>query len=104
MAWPDVMGGGYHFLKLEGHYKKDSLLAGYAMHIGQNGFRVSVGLHCNLILPQNGDADFNMTMNVNEWFKNPNIYNFNTDGVFTMGDTILMKKLLQNGADVFYSR
>ena len=45
-----------------------------------------------------------MTMNVNEWFKNPNIYNFNTDGVFTMGDTILMKKLLQNGADVFYSR
>ena len=37
MAWPDVMGGGYHFLKLEGHYKKDSLLAGYAMHIGQNG-------------------------------------------------------------------
>jgi hypothetical protein len=37
MAWPTAMGGGYHFLKMEGHYL-DSLNTnqGYAIHIGKN--------------------------------------------------------------------
>ena len=103
MAWPDAMGGGYHFLKLEGHYKNNSLLAGYAMHIGGNGFMVRGGFHCALNIAPAGDAELNIIMNVNEWFRNPNNYDFNTDGVFTMGDTVLMQKLVQNGADVFFS-
>ena len=103
MAWPDAMGGGYHFLKLEGHYRNNTLLAGYAMHIGQNGFLVKGGFHCAINIKPAGDAELNMIMNVNEWFRNPHSYNFNTDGVFSMGDTVLMQKLVQNGADVFFS-
>ncbi|MFI5195734.1 MAG: MbnP family protein [Chitinophagales bacterium] len=103
MAWPDAMGGGYHFLKLEGHYKNDSLLAGYAMHIGGNGFLVKGGFHCALNIAATGDAELKMIMNVNEWFRNPDNYDFNTDGVFSMGNMALMQKLSQNGADVFFS-
>ncbi len=103
MAWPDVMGGGYHFFKLEGHYKNAGLLAGYAMHLGQNGYQVNAGMHCSINIKPTGDATLNMIMNVNEWFRNPANYNFNTDGVFTMGDTLLMHKLALNGADVFFT-
>ena len=101
MAWPDAMGGGYHFLKLEGHYQNNLLLAGYAMHLGQTGFHVNSGLHCSLLVPDNASAHLNLIMNVNEWFTSPNTYDFNIDGVFSMGDTLLMTKLAQNGKNVF---
>ncbi len=101
MAWPDAMGGGYHFLKLEGHYQNGLLLAGYAMHLGQNGFQVNAGLHCNLAINDNSSSELQLIMNVNEWFTSPYTYDFNADGVFSMGDTVLMHKLSQNGKDVF---
>ncbi len=101
MAWPDAMGGGYHFLKLEGHYQNGLLLFGYAMHLGQNGFQVNSGLHCNLTLNNNATSQLQIVMNVNEWFTSPDTYDFNADGVFSMGDTVLMRKLSQNGKDVF---
>lgn len=101
MSWPDAMGGGYHFLKLEGHYINNGALAGYAMHLGQDGFQVSAGTHCNIHILPSGDAELKMTMNVNEWFRNPAVYDFNTDGVFSMGNATLMRKLALNGADVF---
>lgn len=102
MAWPDVMGGGYHFLKLEGHWKYSGSTQGYALHLGQNGFQAYVTVPCSLTIPAKGDASLNVTMNVNEWFANPYTYDFSTDGVFTMGDTVLMKKIAANGHDVFY--
>ena len=37
MAWPDAMGGGYHFLKLEGYYLDNlSVKKGFAIHLGKN--------------------------------------------------------------------
>lgn len=103
MEWPEAMGGGYHFLKLEGHYKDGYLSAGYAMHMGCNGFQVKTGAKCSLEVKAANAPELKMVMNVNEWFCNPHVYDFNTDGVFSMGDTVLMTKLKENGADVFYS-
>jgi hypothetical protein len=103
MEWPIATGGGYHFLKMEGHYKDGSSLAGFAMHLGENGFQVETGMQCNMEVKPVGDVVFKMTMNVNQWFRDPNTYDFNTDGVFSMGDTLAMTKLSQNGADVFYN-
>lgn len=102
MEWPQEMGGGYHFLKLEGHWIDGSQQSGYAMHLGQNAFLVSAGARCNLNIPRSGNASLSLTMNINEWFKNPYLYNFSTDGVFSMGDSVLMEKLSENGRDVFY--
>jgi hypothetical protein len=103
MGWPDDMGGGYHFFKLEGHWRDNTTISGFAMHIGQNGYQVHVCVPCNFSVPTTGDIAVNLTMNVNEWFKNPTTFSFIADGVFTMGDTVLMKKLSANGVDVFYS-
>ncbi len=40
-------------------------------------------------------------MNINEWYKNPEIYDFNTDGGYSMGNMMAMMKIAGNGADVF---
>ncbi len=101
MAWPDVMGGGYHFFKLEGHYKTSGAHAGYAMHLGQNGYQVNAGIPCSIPILPTGDASLNISMNINEWFTHPATYDFDTDGIFSMGYPTLMQKLATNGADVF---
>ncbi|MGZ5303478.1 MAG: MbnP family protein [Bacteroidia bacterium] len=102
MEWPDAMGGGYHFLKLEGQFKDSSGTNGFAMHLGrsenlvnhqrfENSFEIKAGETTTVILK----------MNVAEWFKNPALYDFNKDGLYSMSNMVAMKKISQNGADVF---
>jgi hypothetical protein len=99
MAWPEQMGGGYHFLKLEGHFIKDSNTSGYAVHLGKNENLVKIYIDYPFELKFR-NHQWQLQMNVNEWFKNPYTYNF-TDGSYTMNVDSLMKKLTANAATVF---
>lgn len=101
MSWPDAMGGGYHFMKLEGHWKDSMGMQGFAMHLGKNGYQVLAGSKCNIKIEAGKHAVITMTMNINEWFRNPHVYSFGTDGVYSMGNAVLMQKIADNGADVF---
>lgn len=101
MGWPDVMGGGYHFLKLEGHWIDGSRKLGYAMHIGNNGFLVRAGVKANIGVVGGKTTNRKLKMNINQWFAGPNVYNLATDGVYSMGNAALMIKLSENGVDVF---
>ncbi len=103
MAWPDEMGGGYHFLKLEGHYLNASNQEkGYTVHLGTNAALVNHNkLIANIAITKNQTTSIGLKMNINEWFTGPYNYNFNTDGNYTMGDVILMQKIMNNGKDVF---
>jgi hypothetical protein len=98
MEWPDMMGGGYHFMKLEGHFLNNDTLYGYAMHLGNNKNLVRVVIYSPLSLYS--DATYKLLMNLNEWFKNPHTYDFNIDGNYSMGDSVAMRKLSQNGVDI----
>ena len=100
MGWPDMMGGGYHFLKLEGHWMDTGGQLGYAMHIGKNGFLVKAGTKASLQVLGGKTINRKLMMNINEWFAHPNTYNLATDGVYSMGNAPLMKKLSENGSDV----
>lgn len=102
MAWPDMMGGGYHFLKLEGHWHSQDGNAGYAMHIGKNGFNIQTGTKGIFNIQTGKVLNLKMKMNVNEWFTSPNMYDLADDGVYSMGNDVLMKKLSENGRDVFH--
>jgi hypothetical protein len=101
MQWPDAMGGGYHFLRLEGYFKDAGIKYGYAMHIGTNACLVPVKLFKPISIVKDTKTAVNMTMNINEWFRNPNVFDFNTDGNYIMGNETLMKKFAENGRDVF---
>lgn len=98
MEWPDMMGGGYHFMKFEGHFLNNDTLYGYAMHLGNNKNLVRVTIYSPLTF--HSDATYKLLMNLNEWFKNPNTYDLNVDGNYSMGDSTAMRKLAQNGVDV----
>lgn len=100
MAWPDAMGGGYHFMKLEGHFKDGANLPGFAMHLGTNMSRVDYTFSLPLTVADN-TSTMGLSMNVNEWFETPEAYDFNSDPNYSMGNAAAMGKLAANGADVF---
>jgi len=100
MDWPESMGGGYHFMKLEGYTTATGSAQGYAMHLGNNRSLVRCVI-AQAFSVQGTQPVFNLVMNINEWYKNPAVYNFLTDGNYSMNDTTLMKKIAANGTDVF---
>jgi len=101
MEWPTTMGGGYHFMKLEGDFIDSTGTWGYNMHLGSNGYTVGISLN-NKPFSINGDVlSIQLKMNVSEWLKNPSNYDFDIDGVFSMGNASAMLKLKNNGNDVF---
>ena len=101
MSWPENMGGGYHFMKLEGHFiDNQQKEKGFAMHLGMNQWLVHIRLDHNMDFKGNQNP-VGLSMNINEWFRNPHTYDFNIQGNYTMGIDSLMGKLSENGADVF---
>lgn len=104
MAWPDMMGGGYHYMKLEGDFN-DSL-SGYGTHTGGTmGMDYSFNNIDDISLIVNddlGSVDVNINMEINNWYKTPNQIEFSTYGMGIMGNMDMQRDLKQNGmADVF---
>lgn len=101
MIWPEPMGGGYHFMKLEGYFiDEDSKTQGYAMHLGNNPF-FSEALISQTFKINSGKDTLDLNMNIAEWFKNPNQYDFTIQGNYSMGKDSSMRKLSENGHDIF---
>ena len=101
MYWPTSMGGGYHFMKFEGHWQDADLGGGYAFHIGQNENLITTGFPVNLKIEPGGHTSLQVAMNVNQWFEDPYLYDLTKEGGYTMGDSLQMGMLLSNGQDVF---
>ena len=99
MAWPEPMGGGYHFMKFEGHFIHNGTPDGFAMHMGLNDNLV----HCAMPGPFSlgGTADtLVLRFNLNEVFRTPHTYDLAT-GNQSMGSMMLMGLLRDNSADAF---
>ncbi len=99
MFWPSSMGGGYHFMKMEGHYLDSGRTKGYAVHIGKNGHQISYSFPVQLDLPNHSKMNFDVKLE--EWLTNPYNYRFSKDGPFTMAYDNLMQLIVNNGKDVF---
>ena len=98
MAWPDPLGGGYHFMKLEGKYEDLNLeWRGYTVHLGDNGNQSPNLITDVSITVSSASTSLGLIMDFNEWFDNPKLYDFNVDGNYTMAIDSLMKKVSENG-------
>ena len=114
MFWPDELGGGYHYMKLNGKYQNaDDLLAPLAIHLGRgqnadltefydNSFTVELPIELDVYEGQ--DYPVGLVMNINQWFRDPHIYDFNTFGSAIMQNQEAQKLLKENGADVFAAK
>lgn len=99
MAWPDPMGGGYHFMKFEGHFIHNGTAAGFAMHLGRNEQLVHCSMPATFTLDGTADT-LALRFNLNEVFRNPHTYDLAT-GNQSMGSMVLMGLLRDNCADAF---
>ncbi len=110
MSWPDLLGGGYHYLKINGRW------------IDQAGVRQPFNLHTGKIADGSGFADntfavtlpldkftvqkgktssINLQMDVNKWFSDPYTFDFNVFGGSIMQSREAQEVLRANGRDVF---
>lgn len=76
MSWPEMMGGGYHYMKLEGSYNNDSTF--YNTHTGptmgmDHSFLCSFDLPININNSTN-NLEYAIEMNINNWY-GPEIVN-----------------------------
>jgi hypothetical protein len=99
MAWPDNMGGGYHFMKLEGHSVEGESNFGYAIHLGNNDYYVRNKVAENVRIDAGGFQG-ELHFRILEWYQNPHEYSLIEDGTYTMGVDSLMDIVAQNGRDV----
>ncbi|MDA0746076.1 MAG: hypothetical protein O2954_06115 [bacterium] len=100
MAWPTQMGGGYHYMRLEGlHDGSSSFLVHMGPTMGNDySFRVPLGLDVGL----NGDdVAIQVFMNIERWFTTPNTYDFQNYPGMIMDNAGAQTVLKANGTDVF---
>lgn len=111
MFWPEPLGGGYHYMKLNGKYlDENGDLAPMNIHLGigqnedqtvfyQNYFIVELPLDLNL---KEGETNtIYLDMNIDNWFRSPHIYDITTFGSAIMQNQQAQQLLKENGHDVF---
>jgi len=101
MYWPEELGGGYHFMKLEGHWTHDSGFGTYAFHIGQNENIVTCTLPLELEHRDERPGKLRLTMDILEWFDHPYRYDLRYEDGYTMANGPQMAILKRNGHNVW---
>ncbi len=117
MFWPENLGGGYHYLKLNGKWlNADGGISPYNFHLGigqiyysypdsitgfvQNYFTVTPEIS-SFTINKGATTTMELTMNVDKWFETPNTYNHDDWGGDIMQNQDAMKIAAENGHDVF---
>ncbi|MDN3722897.1 hypothetical protein QRD02_00760 [Aequorivita sp. SDUM287046] len=106
--WPDMLGGGYHFLQMEGSYDDvNNMPQPYAYHNGTA--RVSEGVFEQTYITFNFNQNFTITedanieikMNIAEWYKNPYTWDLNDLDTDLMMNYEAQMHMYENGPTVF---
>ena len=106
--WPDMLGGGYHFMQMEGNYSIDSGVTQntYAYHMGtaristgvfeHNHFSVNLGA---VTIEKNQVLE--IQMNISEWYKNTYTWDLTMYNNMLMPNYTAQKYMNENGPTVF---
>lgn len=117
MNWPEYLGGGYHYMKINGKWKdpNSNYLRGFAFHLGPGQYYDNNGditgfydlsfkirdENSNFSVNAGEKTNINIIMNVEEWFQNPNAYDHNVHGGDIMENPPAMELAVENGKTVF---
>ena len=111
MFWPDMLGGGYHYMKLNGKFvNEEDRLAPLAIHLGigqnedctefyQNYFIVEFPIDFDV--KANTENSIDLTMVIDNWFRYTNTIDFNVYGSSIMQNQSAQQAFKENGQDVF---
>ncbi|MBO3115369.1 hypothetical protein J4050_01340 [Winogradskyella sp. DF17] len=108
--WPAPLGGGYHFLQMDGQYNIDSTPSNYNFHNGTARFSENPPVYEQNfkvidfyeIIEVNDNTSVEVIMNISEFFKNPHRWDLN------ILDTPLMpnyeaQKMMQDNVETVFS-
>ena len=119
MAWPEVLGGGYHYMMLNGWFLRgDTINTPLNIHLGMGqiyqgtthsadsiiGFvpnYFNVCLTKSFSIKKDASTTLTIIMNINKWFEDPFLYDFNYWGGNTMQNQSAMQTLKENGGNIF---
>lgn len=116
MSWPASLGGGYHYMKINGKWKNENGdKHPFALHLGagmgldetgtlwqriDNSFIVTLPL-ADFYVSEGESTTLNLNMDVNQWFENPELYDFNVYGGSIMQYQPIQELFRSNGWNVF---
>jgi len=120
MMWPDILGGGYHYMMINGSWKNnENVIMSYAFHMGigqlyksnvievdsiyafvQNYFSVKLP-NSAITVEENKTCNIEIVMNIDSWFISPYSYDHNFWGGAIMQNQPAMQMAKENGFDVF---
>lgn len=120
MMWPDILGGGYHYMMINGSWGDNTnVIKSFAFHMGigqlyksnvinvdsiyafvQNYFTVSLPGSA-FTIEKGKTRKIAIVMNIDSWFKTPHIYDHNYWGGAIMQKQPAMQMAKENGFDVF---
>lgn len=104
MFWPESMGGGYHHLKLNGRYAlhaDDTLFYPFGFHAGTDTNAVHLRDTLRIFLTDGLTQSLKLNMEVANWFKNPNVWDFGKFGGSVMQNMEAQRIIKENAHDVF---
>lgn len=112
MAWPEPMGGGYHYMKFEGKFTNEQgEQEGFATHTGRlsNTIKtedyyipVSLSLTEPITISGREAQSFTLAHDADEWFANPNNNALQAYPSMIMGNHDAQEVFRANGSTVFY--
>lgn len=103
MEWPLALGGGYHYMKLEGKIDSAGSISNYQAHTGPTDGNQN---YAKISLPNapfsigNAENTIFIKMNINNWWNNPKILNLH-NMTMVMGNQQVQEELKANAQDVF---
>ena len=112
MFWPEVLGGGYHYMKTNIKYiNKDNELALFNCHLGRGQIKendtttfvdndFTVTLPCSIAYNKKEMNIIPLRMDMEKWFYGPNVIDFN-DYMGIMDKQNVMSKICENGQKAF---
>jgi hypothetical protein len=119
MAWTQLLGGGYHYMMLNGWFQQgDTMDMPLNIHLGKGqiyqgtthnvdsiiGFvdnHFYVRLSKSFLIKRDRTEKLKIVMNIEHWFQNPFIYDFNYWGSHIMQNQPAMQTIKENGHNVF---
>ncbi len=106
MEWPVPMGGGYHYMKLEGKFDSASIVKNYQAHTGRlmttpHFIDINLEFTNSLNLSSGAEITLSLVMDINNWWESPNNLNLNIMSS-VMGNETIQNDLMENGVDAFY--
>ncbi len=121
MFWPDILGGGYHYMMINGKWintNQEAIPYNFHLGIGQiytdtithnaNTITTYVQNYFTVILPTpnlkittNNTSTLKLQMDIDSWFKTPYVWDFNYWGGSVMQNQRAMNGIKENGFDVF---